>query len=60
MDPWWWVPIGLVAWFLVAVVVALCIGPVLRRSSQVRESLDQELEEMSDEHEPPKDERQVS
>ena len=28
----WWMPIGLVAWFGVAVVAALCIGPVLRRT----------------------------
>jgi hypothetical protein len=60
VDPWWWVPIGLAAWFLVAVVVGLCIGPVLRRSSRVRESLDQEFKEMGDEGEPPKDARQAS
>lgn len=60
MNPWWWVPIGLAAWFLVSIGVALCIGPVLRRSSQARESLDQELKEMSDNREPPRDERRVS
>ena len=43
MDMWWWVPVGLAAWFLASVVIALCIGPVLRRSSQVRESLDQQF-----------------
>jgi hypothetical protein len=26
VDPWWWVPIGLAAWFLVAVLVAPCVG----------------------------------
>jgi len=36
-------PVGLAAWCLVAVVVALCIGRVLRRASQVRESLDRQL-----------------
>lgn len=56
----WWVPVGLAAWFLVAVVIGLCIGRVLRRCSQVRESMDQKLEEMSDEREPLKDERQAS
>ena len=56
----WWVPVGLAAWFLVGVVIGLCIGRVLRRCSQVRESIDQKLEEMSDEREPLKDERQAS
>ena len=56
----WWVPVGLAAWFLVAVVIGLCIGRVLRRCSQVRESIDRKLEEMSDEREPLKDQRQAS
>ena len=65
MNPWWWVPIGLAAWFLVSIVAALCIGPVLRRSSQAREPLDQELEdqepeELLDNREPPQDEREAS
>jgi hypothetical protein len=50
MDMWWWVPIGLAAWFLASVVIALCVGPVLRRSSQVREALDQQSAAMSDGH----------
>ena len=53
MDVWWWVPIGLAAWCLVSVVVALCIGPVLRRASQARESLDQQFAETSDGHSKP-------
>jgi hypothetical protein len=65
VNPWWWVPIGLAAWFLVSIVAALCIGPVLRRSSQAREPLDQELEdqepeELLDNREPPQDEREAS
>jgi len=60
VDPWWWVPIGLAAWFLVGLAVALCLGPVLRRSSRARESLDQELGEISDGREPRRDERQAS
>ena len=48
MNVWWWVPIGLAAWLLASVVIALCIGPVLRRSSQIRESLDQQFAETSD------------
>ena len=49
MDPWWWVPIGLAAWFLVAAGIALFIGPVLRRSAHAREAPDQELGEPPDE-----------
>jgi len=45
-------PVGLAAWCLVAVVVALCIGRVLRRASQVRESLDRQLMEQSDGDDP--------
>jgi hypothetical protein len=61
MDPWWWVPIGLAAWFLVALAIALCFGPVLRRSSQAREALDQQLWETPNEpYEPPGDKRQAS
>ena len=53
MNAWWWVPIGLAAWCLVAVVLALCIGPVLRRASQTRESLDRQLMEIPGEHDDP-------
>jgi hypothetical protein len=59
MNPWWWVPIGLAAWFLVALAIALCIGPVLRRSSQAREFLSRQLGEMPDGREP-HDERKAS
>ena len=48
MNAWWWVPIGLAAWFLVAVVMALGIGAVLRRASRTRESLDRQVTEISD------------
>jgi hypothetical protein len=65
VNPWWWVPIGLAAWFLVAIGIGILIGPVLRRSSQSREALDQEflnqeLKESSDKRGPPQDERQAS
>jgi hypothetical protein len=53
VNAWWWVPIGLAAWCLVAVVLALCIGPVLRRASQARESLDRQLMEISGEDDDP-------
>ena len=52
MNAWWWVPIGLAGWCLVAVVMALGIGRVLRRASQVRESLDRQLMELSDGDDP--------
>lgn len=53
----WWVPIGLAAWFAVAVAIALCAGPVLRRCSAVRESIDQRWGEISDEYESPQDQQ---
>ncbi len=40
MDWWWWIPIGIVAWFAVGTVVALWLGRVLRSCSQAREALD--------------------
>ena len=52
VNAWWWVPIGLAAWFLVAIVTALCIGAVLRRASQARESLDRQATEISDGDDP--------
>ena len=30
----WWIPVGIAAWFLVAVAVGLCIGPVLGRKER--------------------------
>lgn len=39
MDAWWWIPVGLVAWFAVAVAAALFLGPVLRNCSRRREAL---------------------
>ena len=60
MDPWWWVPIGLAAWFLVAIVAALIIGPILGRSAQARESYSQKSEDTPGEREPPEDARQAS
>jgi hypothetical protein len=40
MDMWWWIPIGLVAWFAVATAVALLLGQVLKSCSQAREAQD--------------------
>jgi hypothetical protein len=40
MSAWWWVPIGLGAWFLVSLAAGLVIGPWLRNASQAREVAD--------------------
>jgi hypothetical protein len=40
MNAWWWVLIGLVAWFGVSLAVGLFLGPVLRRTSRAQEALD--------------------
>jgi len=61
MDVWWWVLIGLAAWFLVALGISLFIGPVLRRSSQAWQAIDQQLGEIPGKpNEPPSDKRRVS
>ncbi len=46
MNAWWWVGIGLVAWFGVALAVGLLLGPVLSGASQAREALDAQLGEI--------------
>jgi hypothetical protein len=60
VNPWWWVPIGLAAWFLVSIVAALLIGPVLKRSARSQDSLRPEPERTPDEGELSEDERQAS
>lgn len=40
MDIWGWVLAGLTAWFAVAVVLGLWLGPVLGRWSQARDAVD--------------------
>ena len=46
MDAWWWIPIGLVAWFAVAVAIGLWLGAVLRTCSRAREAVDQHTAEI--------------
>ena len=46
MNAWWWIPIGLAAWFAVAVAVGLWLGPVLRSCSQAREAMDRHMAEI--------------
>lgn len=38
MDAWWWVPVAMTAWFVIALAVGLWLGPVLRRWSQASEA----------------------
>jgi hypothetical protein len=41
MNPWWWVLIGLAAWFGVSLAVGLMwLGPALGRSARARDALD--------------------
>jgi hypothetical protein len=58
MNAWWWVPIGLVAWFAVSVAVGLWLGPVLRRCSQAREALEARMGEMPGRLQEPRQYRQ--
>ena len=49
MNAWWWVLIGLAAWFAIAlVVVGLWLSPVLRRSSHERDTLESQAREALD------------
>ena len=52
MDAWWWVPIALTAWFVVAVVVGLWLGPVLRHWSQAYETTEPRSKTPADHKEP--------
>ena len=56
----WWIPIGIVAWFLVAVVVGRGVGAVLSHGSRVRESAAPHWGEAADVDEPRWNERQAS
>jgi hypothetical protein len=56
VSAWWWVPIGLAAWFGIALAVGLLLGPVLRHSSRARDTLDAQMRETpSGRDEPPQD-----
>lgn len=56
----WLIPVGIAAWFLVAIVVGLCVGPLLGRRSQTREAAAQPRTRASGSHEPTWQVRQVS
>jgi hypothetical protein len=46
VNAWWWIPIGLVAWFAVAVATGVWLGAVLRSCSQARAAVDQHMAEI--------------
>jgi hypothetical protein len=56
----WWIPAGIAAWFLISVVVALCMGPVLAHCSQARETPGQQWARASGARKPTWKNRQVS
>ena len=58
VNAWWWVPIGLVAWFLIALALGLFLGPLLRRCGAAREALEGQLPESDVNHPRPWDELQ--
>lgn len=43
MNPLWWVPIGLAAWFVVGATAALVAGRVLWRRAAAAEAEDQRV-----------------
>jgi hypothetical protein len=63
MDAWWWVAIGLLAWFGVSLAAGLLLGRFFSRSSQARDALDaqeralgaQEREALAERLDPPED-----
>jgi hypothetical protein len=56
MNAWWWVAIGLVAWFGVSLAVGLLLGRAFSRSAQARDALDAQKREMpAERQEPPQD-----
>jgi hypothetical protein len=56
MNAWWWVAIGLAAWFGVSLAVGLWLGRVFVRSSQAQEALDAQMGETpAGRQEPPRD-----
>jgi len=56
----WLIPVGIAAWFLVAIVVGLCVGPVLGRCSQAREAVGRQWMRASGAPEPTWKDRQAS
>jgi hypothetical protein len=60
VNSWWWVPIGLAAWFLVSLAAGLCVGPILRRSAEARDAIERQFAKPDVHHQPPQDERQAS
>jgi len=56
MNAWWWVGVGLLAWFSVSLAAGLLLGRLFGRSAQARDALDaQEWETPAEHQEPPED-----
>jgi hypothetical protein len=45
MSAWWWVAVGLAAWFVVSLPVGLLLGPFFRHCSHARQALDAQAKE---------------
>ena len=56
----WLIPVGIAAWFLVAIVVGLCVGPVLGRRAPAREAAGRQRTRASGAPGPTWTDRQVS
>jgi hypothetical protein len=56
MDAWWWVAIGLLAWFGVSLATGLLLGRFFSRAARARDALDaHEAETLAERQEPPED-----
>jgi hypothetical protein len=56
MTAWWWVAVGLLAWFGISLAAGLLLGRVFGRSAQARDALDAlEGETLAERQEPPGD-----
>lgn len=61
MNGWWWVPVGLIAWFVVAVAMGPLVGRVLRWSAQAFQTVGSTVEKMpADRQESPRNGRRTA
>jgi len=56
MSAWWWVLIGLAAWFSVSLAVWLLLARFFRHAAQARDALDAQAgKRLAERQEPPQD-----
>jgi hypothetical protein len=56
MSAWWWLPVGLAAWFGVSLAVGLFLGRFFRHAAQARDSQDAQTQKrLAERQEPPQD-----